>query len=603
MTGRQDRIYSMRCVFLILIIFQTSIAFAGVTISHTFSLIGHSSYKQDFKHFRYVNPVAPKGGTLKLAATGTFDTLNPFIGKGTAPEGLFDTYGKLMVRSADEPYSLYPLIAESIEYPDDYSWVAFHINPAARFSDNHPITASDIVFTFNTLKESGSPFYKNLYQGVTKAVRTGPLRVEFHLYTPGPKLVALLAYMNVLPEHYWKNRPFDSRSLDIPVGSGPMRVASFKRGQSITYERVKDYWGKDIAVNRGRFNFDKIQIDFFRDRHATLEGFRKGLYDFRYEPDITQWHQSYNFPAVKQGKVIRESTPFLYPPGMSALVFNTRRDKFKDERVRKALIHAFDFEWVNNKLLYSEYRRNTSLYANTHLEARGLPAEEERELLNPFRKQLPQELFQRAIELPKSSGTGNNRANQKQALRLLRDAGWQLQNGVMVHGASNTPLRIQLITDTHTQERLLLPFKKSLSDLGIDLTVTALDRNLFRRKARSFDFEMIDWHFWHSMFPGTEQINTWSSRAALEPGSGNIAGVSSPVVDKLLERFSRVSLYEELIPVGRAMDRVLMWGHYMIPKWHTTTVHMAYWNHLEHPGHENLYWWSLSDWWQKPTSR
>ena len=593
----------MRLALLIIFLFHVTLACAGVTISRTFSLIGDSTYKEDFRHFRYVNPDAPKGGTLKLAATGTFDTLNPFIGKGSAPEGIFDTHSKLMIRSADEPYSLYPLIAESIEYPDDYSWVAFHVNPAARFNDGHPITADDLVFTLNKMKESGSPFFKNLYQGITRAVKTSTLRAEFHLRTPGPKLIALLAYMTVLPEHYWKNRPFDTQTLDIPVSSGPMRIAAFKRGQSITYERVNNYWGKDIPVNKGRYNFDSIQIDFFRDSHATLEGFRAGLYDFRYEPDTTQWHQSYNFPAVKQGKVIRESMSFLYPPGMSALVFNTRRDKFKDVKVRQALIRAFDFEWINNKLLYSGYRRNTSLYANTQLEAKGLPTQAELGILSAFRNQLPKDLFLHPITMPESNGSGNNRANQRQALKLLKEAGWKLQNGKMTHSASNTPLTIQLITDNRTQERLLLPFRKSLSDMGIDLTVTALDRNLFRKKARSFDYDMIDWRFWHSMFPGAEQLNTWSSKAAREPDSGNVAGISSPVVDSLLERFSQVTRYEELIPVGRAMDRVLMWGHYMIPKWHTTTMHLAYWNHLEHPKQENLYWWSLSDWWRKPDAR
>ncbi len=575
-------------------------AWAEVHIEKSFTLIGENKYPDNFTHFAYANPEAPKGGLLKLARTGSFDTLNPFNSKGSAPDFLYYSYASLMTRSADEPHSLYPLLAEAIEYPDDYSWVAFHLNPAARFSDGKPVRSNDVVFTFELFKKSGSPFLKNLYKDVTRVEKTSPYRVVFYLDKPSKKQVALVSYLRIIPQHYWQNRNFQDKDLSPPISSGPLKVKSLKVGQSITFERVKDYWAIDLPSQKGRYNFDEIRIDYYRDRQAVIEGFRAGLYDVHQEGDTTRWHQSFNFPAVKEGKVLKEDIELLYPSGMSAIAFNLRRGKLKNRALRQALIVAFDFEWINRKLLNSDFQRTKSFFSNTPLAAKGIPEGKELELLTPFRDQLPNELFQQPVALPISDGSGKNRINIRQALALFKEAGYRLENSRMVEMASGKPLTLTLITDDPKQERLLLSYKKTLSDLGIDLKIQALDKSLFRKKVREYDFDLVDWYFWQSTYPGTELYHMWSSKVMMEKQSGNIVGVNSPVVDYLLAEAAKADNYEKLTPVINALDRVLMWGHYVIPKWHTQKTHLAYWHHLEHLPQENLYWLDLNNWWYKP---
>ena len=575
------------------------IAWGEVHLQKSFTLIGTNKYPDNFTHFAYANPNAPKGGILRLARTGSFDTLNPFNSKGTAPDYLYYTYGSLMTRSADEPHSLYPFLAEAIEYPENYSWVAFHINPAARFSDNHPVTSKDVVFTFELLKKEGSPFLKNLYKDVARVETTSPNRVVFYLDKPSKKQAALLGYIRVLPHHYWHTRNFQDRHLDNPVTSGPLIVKSVKMGQSVHFERVKNYWAVNLPSQKGRYNFDEIRVDYYRDRQAVIEGFRAGLYDVYQETDSNRWHQAFGFPAVKEGRVLKKDIELLYPSGMSALAFNLRREKFRNPALRQALITAFDFEWINRKLLNSEYQRTMSFFSNTPLSATGLPTEEELKLLKPFQDQLPRELFQQTITLPGSAGSGKDRKNVREALALFKKAGYRLDNGRMKEHSSGKPLTLNLITDDPKQERLLLPYRKSLADLGIELNIQTLEKTLFRKKVRAFDFELVDWYFWQSTYPGTELYHMWSSKVAMEKQSGNITGISNPVVDYLLAETSKADSYETLIPIVRALDRVLMWGHYVIPKWHTQTTHLAYWHHIDHPSQDHLYWLDLNNWWYK----
>lgn len=571
-----------------------------VRIEKSFTLIGTHKYPDSFTHFAYTNPNAPKGGVLRLARTGSFDTLNPFNGKGTPPDYLYHTHGSLMTRSADEPHTLYPFLAEAIEYPDDFSWVAFHINPAAKFSDNHPVTSKDVVFTFELFKREGSPFLKNLYKDVARIEKTSPHRVVFYLDKPGKKQLALLGYLRVLPHHYWQTRNFQGRHLNSPVTSGPLKVKHVKIGQNITFERVRDYWAVNLPSQRGRYNFDEIRVDYYRDPQAVIEGFRAGLYDVHQETDTQKWHQSFNFPAVKEGRVLKKDIEMLYTAGMSALAFNLRRDKFKNPALRQALIMAFDFEWINRTLLNSDFQRTTSFFYNSPLSATGLPTEEELKLLEPFQEQLPSELFKQAIILPVSDGSGKNRENVRKALALFKRAGYRLENGRMIDRASGKPLTLSLLTEDPKQERLLLSYRKSLADLGITLNIKTLDKSLFRKRVRESDFEMVDWYFWQSTYPGNELYHMWSSKVVMEKQSGNIVGINNPVIDHLLAEATNADSYEKLIPIVRAMDRVLMWGHYVIPKWHTQKTHLAYWHHLGHPPQDHLYWLDLSNWWHKP---
>ena len=572
---------------------------ANTITSHQLTLIGTSKYPESFSHFDYVNPDAPKGGIIRLATTLSFDSLNPFNNKGVAPPAIYETHARLMIRSADENYSLYGFVAEHIEYPESYQWVIFHINPKARFSDDSPITAEDVAFTLKRLKTEASPFFKNLCRNTSVEV-INPLQVKFIFITPGIKAIALAGYMPILSKRYWENKSLDDKLTEAPVSSGPIRPVKFIKGQLVTYERIKNYWGAELPVNKGRYNFDQIRIDVYRDQHAAIEAFKAGLYDLRYESDINQWQQAYQTPALKEGRIKRETLKLKYPPGMAGLVFNTRLSKFQDIRVRKALMLLFDFEWINQKLLHSDYQRSRSFFSYTALEAKGLPDKNELSLLTPFRQQLDDAVFGPAVTPPITKGDGNNRTQQRTALKLLKEAGWEIDQGIMKHRQTGEPMTITILSDDYSQERLLVPYRKILNKAGIDLDIQTVDTSLFRKRMKQFDFEMANWHFWHSLFPGQEQKHAYSSLAANQSGGGNIAGIQNPVIDNLLDRLLSSKTYNDLIPVGRALDRVLRSNYYMIPKWHTRNLRMLYWDHIEHPLQQGLYWHTHNEWWARP---
>lgn len=565
------------------------------------SLIGPVKYADDFSHFAYANPNAPKGGTLKLASLGTFDSLNPYATKGKVPEYLFMQYDRLMARSQDEPFSVYPLVADSLEHPEDMSWVAFNLNSAARFHDGKPVTSEDILFTVETLKKNSSPFFKRFYQIISHFKTSGPYRIEFQLSENyrSLKTIGLIAHLPVLPKHFWEGKDFYRSQLTIPLGSGPMRVARVDPGHSITYERVRDYWAKDLPVNKGQFNFDKIRIDYYRDNNAALEAFAAGAYDIRIEPDPRNWHQKYNFPAIKKGDIVKDRITLAYPKGMAALTFNTRRHPFNDRNVRLALNYLFNFEWTNEHLLHSEYLRANSFYINTPLASSGLPEGEELKLLSQYKDQLPSELFTRPTVQPVSNKSGNNRDNQKVALDLLKKAGWQFRNGKMTEIKTGKPMEFEILLSSPVTERIFIPYANNLSKLGIKAEIETVESNRFRKRARHFDFDVVEWHFWLSAFPGVEQTHSWSSAAADEKDSNNIAGVKHPVIDALLARTGNISDYEQLIPIFRSIDRILLWENYVIPTWHKNDLNIAYRNHLNHPRQGNLNWFNVSTWWHK----
>ncbi|AMO57982.1 extracellular solute-binding protein [Endozoicomonas montiporae] len=569
------------------------------TISHEFTLIGKSKYPADFTHFDYVNPEAPKGGTLKLATNLNFDSLNPFNNRGTAPPYIHDTHARLMVRSADENYSLYGYVAEQVEYPDDFSWVIFHINPNAKFSDGTSITANDVTFTLNRLKTEASPFFKNLYKS-TSAEVLSPQKVRFTFATPGPKAIALSAYMPVLSEHYWSNRSLDDRLTEAPVSSGPLRPGKFIKGQTIIYERVKDHWAAGLPVNKGRYNFDAVRVDVYRDQHAAAEAFKAGLYDLRYEQDASQWPVNKKKPDKNKRAIGHITLSLQYPPAMAGLVFNTRLEKFRDLRVRKALTLLFDFEWINQKLLHSNYQRTVSFFSYTTLQATEPPDKKELDLLQPVKAQLNDSMLGDPEQPPVTRGNGDNRDNQRKALQLLKEAGWVLNKGVMKHQKTGEALTMTILGDDHSQERLLVPFRKILGKIGIDLDIQTVDKSQFRKRVRQFDFDIANWHFWHSLFPGSELMHSFSSKTAQQPGSGNIAGIQHPAIDYLLDKLVNCQSYNELIPAGRALDRILRSQYYLIPKWHTRQLHVLYWNHIDKPDQKGIYWHSHNDWWSLP---
>lgn len=565
----------------------------------TLSLIGPIKYPEDFKHFDYANPEAPKGGVLKLASLGTFDSLNQYATKGKVPDYLFLQYDRLMSRSQDELFSIYPLIATSLEYPEDMSWVAFNLNPAARFHDGKPITSEDVLFTVETLKNNSSPFFKRLYQTVDSYRSNDLYRVEFDIAKKyrSLKTIGVLAYLPVFPKHFWEGKNFDNSQLTVPLGSGPMRIAKVDPGHSITYERVKNYWAKDLPVNNGQFNFDKMRIDYYRDNNAALEAFAAGAYDIRIESDPRNWHQKYNFPAITKGEIIKDRITLTYPQGMSALTFNTRRHPFENRNVRLALNQLFNFEWTNEHLLHSEYQRTKSFYINTPLASSGLPTGDELNLLKQFKGQLPAEIFTTASAQPTSEKSGNNRRNQKIAIDLLKEAGWELRNGRMIETKTGKPMEFEILLASPMMERIFIPYANNLSKLGIKAEIQTLEASRFRKRARSFDFDIVEWHFWLSAFPGVEQAHSWGSAAANEKDSNNIAGVQHPVIDALLAKIGGISQYEQLIPIFRAIDRILLWENYVIPKWYKNDIYVAYRSYLSHPEQQNLNWFNVSVWW------
>ena len=380
-----------------------------------------------------------------------------------------------------------------------------------------------------------------------------------------------------------------------------MKISSVNPGHSVIYERVKNYWAKELAVNKGQFNFDRMRIDYYRDNNAALEAFAAGAYDLRIESDPRNWHQKYSFPAIKNGEVFKEKVVLKHPHGMGGLIFNTRRPIFQDRRVRLALNYLFDFEWTNQHLLHSEYRRTTSFFVNTDFAARGLPEGKELALLENFKNQLSPEIFAEPYQQPESDGSGNNRKNQRIALQLLKEAGWQLKRGAMIHDSTGEPMTFEILLPGPSMERVFIPYSSNLAKVGIEARVQTVDDSRFRKRAKSFDFDMVEWHFWHSTFPSTEMNYSWSSKAADEKDSNNLAGVKNPAIDALLAPLSQNSEYQEIIPRLRAVDRILLWENYLIPKWHKNNIYIAYRNYLDHPNHSELNWFNASLWWYKNT--
>jgi microcin C transport system substrate-binding protein len=553
---------------------------------HGIAMHGDLKYGPDFEHFDYVNPAAPKGGEMKQAAIGTFDSFNPFIIRGTPAAGIAEIYDTLLASSADEPFSEYGLLAETVETPADRSSVTFTLRKEARWHDGRPVVADDVIWTFETLRAKGNPFYRGYYASVDKVEKLDERKVRFS-FKPGQnrELPLILGQLIVLPKHYWKDRDFEKTTLDPPLGSGPYRVDRFEAGRWVTYSRVRDYWGEKLPVNAGRNNPDTRRYDYYRDDTVALEAFKAGAYDLRLEVSAKDWASSYDTPALRNGTMRKEEIPNDRPQGMQAFAYNIRRPLFQDRRVRLALAHAFDFEWSNKNLFYGQYTRTRSYFDNSELAAKGLPSPEELRILEPYRGRVPEEVFTTEYQPPSTDGPDGIRGNLRKAVGLLRDAGWQIdpKTKKLTNAKTGQVMAFEMLLVQPAFERVALPFKKNLERLGVDMSVRIVDTAQYQRRTDDMDFDMIVGSWPESMSPGNEQRNYWGSEYAKQPGTQNVIGIADPVVDELIEKVISASDRKSLVTRVHALDRVLQWGHYVIPNWHLTYDRIASWNKFERP--------------------
>lgn len=568
---------------------------------HGLAMHGAPKYGANFKHFDYVNPDAPKGGKVKLAATGSFDNLNGFIIKGEAAVGLGRLYDTLMVGSADEAFTQYGLLAQSIETPEDRSWVQFVLRKEARWHDGKPVTADDVIWTFNTLIEKGTPSYRYYYADVTRAEKIDERTVRFTFKNgENRELPLIMGQLVVLPKHYWQDKDFTKTTLEPPLGSGPYRIESLEAGRDITYRRVKNYWGRDLPVNVGQDNFDVITYDYYRDATVQVEAFKAGAFDFRSENISKVWATSYDIPAVKKGLIKKIEVKHNRTAGIQGFVYNLRRDLFKNPKLRQALAYAFDFPWSNRNLFYSQYTRTRSYFDNSELAATGLPGADELEILEPYRGRIPDEVFTTPYQPPTTKGDGRIRSNLRIGDRLLKEAGWVIKDGVRVNAQSGQVLEFEILLVSPAFERIVLPFAKNLERLGVKASVRTVDSAQYLRRLETFDYDMLTFIWGQSQSPGNEQLGYWGSNAAAQNGSRNYIGVSDPVVDELIAKVIAAPDRKDLVTRTRALDRVLQWGHYLIPHWHLDYDRLIFWNKFQRPDITPTSGAQFNTWWVNP---
>lgn len=553
---------------------------------HGLSSFGQLKYPHGFAHFDYVDPGAPKGGQISLIGSGgviTFDSFNAFILKGDKAQGGDLLYDSLMARAEDEPDAMYGLVAETAEVADDKRSVTFRLRADAKFADGSPVEAADVAFSFETLKSKGHPSFRSSLADVVGAevIDTRTVRFSFkgELVRDLPLTVAALP---VLPKAYYAARNFEETTLDRPLGSGPYRIGDFKPGTFVRYERRPDYWARDLAVNRGRHNFDTIKYEYYRDRTAELVSLKAGAFDFREEFTSIDWATAYDIPAVRDGRLVRETLPDETPSGAQGFFINTRREKFKDARVREALSLAFDFEWTNKNLFFELYTRTASYFENSSMKATGVPTAAELLLLEPFRDRLPATVFGEAPSPPVTDGSGSDRKLLRRASQLLDAAGW-VQNGPVRSNAKGEPLGIEILIFAPSFERIIAPYLKNLKAIGIDANLRRVDPAQYERRVKEFDFDIVVQRYSMRLTPGVELKNFWGSAAAATDGSFNLAGIADPAVDAMIEKAMVAATREQLETALKAADRVLRAGHYWVPHWYKAAHNLVYWNKFSKP--------------------
>ena len=567
--------------------------------AHGLSLFGDLKYGPEFVHFDYVEPNAPKGGTLHLATVGTFSTLNPFTLKGVSAAGAGFPFESLLEGAADEPDAAYGLIAAEVALAPDRRSVRFLLRPEARWHDSTPVTAADVAFSFEILTTEGAPSFATQLAGVDRVETVGDREVAFHLVDPdNRKLPLIVGGMPIVSEAYFRGRSFGETTLEPPLGSGPYRVGKVDAGRSIGFERVADYWGAALPVMTGRYNFDTIFIDYYRDRTVLVEALKAGEYDFHEEFTSKVWATQYDIRAVEEGWLVKDVLPDNTPSGVQAFFINTRLPKFHDRRVREALSYVFDFEWLNKNQFFGIYDRMASYFENSDLAARGLPSQAELAILEPHRGAVPEEVFTTEFVPPSTDGSGNNRRNLRSARALLKEAGWITRDGALVNEATGEPMTIEFLYFEPTFERIYAVFARRLERLGVGVTLRLVDSVSYEERMKSHDFEITTLRFVFNLSPGAELNANFATATADQVGSSNAAGIKDPVVDALIAEVVGATDRATLVAAARALDRVLLWGHYMIPQWYKGAHHLVYWDKFGRPALKPRYARGVIDtWW------
>jgi peptide/nickel transport system substrate-binding protein len=577
--------------------------------SYALAMHGAPALPADFSHMPYANPDAPKGGRLVQGILGTFDSLNPMIVRGIAVQPIVAAQQmrglvveSLMARGNDEAFTLYGLLARSVETDDARSYVTFHLNPQARFSDGQPVLADDVLFSWALLRDHGRPNHRQYYAKVAKAEALDSLTVRFDFGGANDReLPLILGLMPILPQHATDVATFEQTTMTAPVGSGPYRVGAVKPGASVTLTRNPDYWGRDLPVNRGLWNFDEIRLDYYREANGAFEAFKRGLYDFRVENEPLRWHDGYDFPAARTGEVIREAIKIGTPQPSEYLVFNTRRPMFADIRVRQALTLLFDFEWINRNYFFGLYARSAGFFAGSELSAYGRAADDrERELLKPFASDIPVDILDGSYRLPVSDGSGRDRVTLRSALTLLSQAGYDLDGTVLRQRATKAPFSFEILVTTRDQERIALAYLRDLKRAGIEATVRAVDGVQFEQRRLGYDFDMIQNRWDQSLSPGNEQWFYWGSRAADSQGTRNYMGAKDPAIDAMIASMLEAREHPGFVSAVRALDRTLISGFYAIPLFNLQEQWIARWNRIERPSATALTGYLPETWWQRP---
>lgn len=569
--------------------------------SHGIAMHGDLKYKKDFNHFEYSNPNAPKGGKIKLSSIGTFDNLNPYILKGVPAWQSTYLFETLMKSSFDEPFSQYGLLAEGVKVPKDRSWASFKLRDNAKFSDGSSVRPEDIIFSFNILLRKGHPIYKTYYGQVDTVKKIGKNEVKFFFKGErNPELPLIIGYqLPIFSEKYWENKDFSKTTLEPPLGSGPYLINNIKPGRSITLKKNPDYWGNNLNINKGRYNFEEIHTDYYRDETVALEAFKSGAYDFKQENSSKNWATAYDFEAAEKGQVMVEEIKYHRPSGMQGFAFNTRKTIFKDRMVRKALSYAFDFEWSNRNLFYGAYKRTKSFFDNSELSSQRLPDNKELKILKEYKGKIPDEIFNTVFTPPNTESEENGlRKNLRVARRILKSSGWVIQDGILTNRDTGETMNFEILLRSPLFERIVLPMKRNLAKLGVMVSIrTVQDDSQYIRRLENFDFDMVVTNYGSIISPGNEQKNYWSSQTADQAGSPNIIGVKNPVIDEIIDKLISANSREELVTLTRILDRILLFNHYLIPQFHIGHYRVAYWNKLSKPSVSPKYDLGFDFWW------
>ncbi len=567
---------------------------------HAIAMHGDPAWGSGFSHPDYANPAASKGGQLVQGVLGTFDSLNPFVVKGL-PAANIRSYviESLLARGYDEPFTLYGLLAERVETDAARNHVTFTLNPAARFADGRPVTAADVIFSWKLLRDHGRPNYRTYYVKVVKAEALDARNVRFDLGGADDReLPLIIGLMPIMPEHAIAVDKFEETTFAPPLGSGPYTVSAVKPGESVTFKRDLNYWGRDLAINRGLWNFDSIRFDYYRDGNTHFEAFKKGSYDVRLETDPGRWQTAYDFPAMREGRAVKEEFTYGLPKGMDGLVFNTRRPVFADGRVREAILQLFDFEWINHNYFFDLYKRTASYFDGCDLSAHGVPANaRERELLASFPDEVRTDIMEGKWAPPITDGSGRDRDGLRRAIALFAQAGYALKGTQLVYTATGQPFAFEILTTTRDQERLALAFTRSLRRAGIDTQVRSVDATQFERRRIGFDFDMMQYRWEQSLSPGNEQLFYWGSAAANQEGSRNYMGVKSKAVDAMIAAMLSATTRPDFVSATRALDRLLLSGFYVVPLYFPPKQWIARWTRIKHPAKTSLFGYLPETWW------